>query len=187
MKILRRFTFSLFIFAFNGCEAVEPTIVEPTIVEPTIQNDMNHIIMTIEPRLDMDENGYYHLTLDRTHWQTIHRVSGHLNFEDGSSAELIKISWASDLYWVLGDTLGYIVHEGLTDDLIYVSYDTTYITGFDGMEVPTSNQASYSNAEGEVNNMIAPVQIMEGDTMNLFWSYYDNVELQEGYIKIVLE
>ena len=182
MKILRRFAFSLFIFIVNGSEAVEPTI-----VEPTIQNDMNHIIMTIEPRLDMDENGYYHLTLDRTHWQTIHRVSGHLNFEDGSSAELIKISWASDLYWVLGDTLGYIVHEGLTDDLVYVSYDTTYITGFDGMEVLLSNKVSYSNADSEINNMIAPVQIMEGDTMTLYWSYYDSVEFNEGSIKIVLE
>ena len=187
MKILRRFTFSLFIFAFNGCEAVEPTIVEPTIVEPTIQDDLKNIITTIEPRLDVDENGYYHLTLDRNRWQTIHRVSGHLNFEDGSPAELIRVGWSSDLYWVLGDTLGYIVHQGLTDDLIYVSYDTTYITGFNGMEVPTSNQVSYSNAEGEVNNMIAPVQIMAGDTMTLYWSYYDNVGFNEGSIKIVLE
>ncbi len=100
---------------------------------------------------------------------------------------MIKVSWVSDLYWVLGDTLGYIVHEGLTDDLVYVSYDTTYITGFDGMEVLLSNKVSYSNADGEINNMIAPVQIMEGDTMTLYWSYYDSVEFNEGSIKIVLE
>jgi len=178
MKILRRFTFSLFIFAFIGCEAVEPSS----------EDDTNNIIMTIEPRLDVDENGYYHLMIDRNNWQTIHRVSGHLNYENGSSAELIKVVWSSNLYWYLGDTLGYIVHEGLTDDLIYVSYDTTYITGFSGMEVPTSNQASYSNAEGEVNNMIAPIRSMIGDTMTLFWRFSGNDYMyNEGSIGIVLE
>ena len=178
MKILRRFTFSLFIFAFIGCEAVEPSS----------EDDTNNIIMTIEPRLDVDENGYYHLMIDRNNWQTIHRVSGHLNYENGSSAELIKVIWSSNLFWYLGDTLGYIVHEGLTDDLIYVSYDTTYITGFNGLEVPTSNQTSYSNAEGEVNNMIAPVRSMIGDTMTVFWRFSGNDYLyNEGSIEIVLE
>jgi hypothetical protein len=179
MKHLKPLILSAGIFTANGCDAIEPIN----------QNDSEQkIIMTIEPRLDVDENGYYHLTLDRVHWQTIHRVSGHLNYSDGSPAELVKVSWASDLYWILGDTLGYIVHEGLTDDLIYVSYDTTYITGFYGMEVPTSNQASYSNADGEVNNMIAPVQIMVGDTMILSWQYFDNeYDLIEGNIGIVLD
>ena len=111
-----------------------------------------------------------------------------MNYENGSSAELIKVVWSSNLYWYLGDTLGYIVHEGLTDDLIYVSYDTSYITGFNGMEVPTSNQASYSNAEGEVNNMIAPVRSMIGDTMTVFWRFSGNDYLyNEGSIEIVLE
>ena len=59
------------------------------------------------------------------------------------------------------------------DDLEYVSYDTTYITGFSGMEVPTSNSASVSNSDGEVSNMIAPVKSMIGDTMTLQWEYYD--------------
>lgn len=177
MNNLQQLILCVCIFAVNGCDAIDPNT----------QSDVeNKIIMTIEPRLNMDENGYYHLTLDRNDWQTIHRISGHLNYDDGLPAELIKVYWSSNLYWYLNDTLGYIDHEGLTDDLVYVSYDTTYITGFNGMEVPTSNQASYSNAEGEVNNMIAPVKIMEGDTMRLAWSYYDN-ELNEGLIRIVLE
>ncbi len=175
----QRLLLLIYLFAVYGCNAIDPN---------NQNEDGNKIIMTIEPRLDMDENGYYHLTLDRTHWQTIHRISGHLNYEDGSPAELVKVSWESDLYWVLGDTLGYIVHEGLTDDLVYVSYDTTFITGFDGMEVPTSNQASYSSSDGEVNNMIAPVQIMVGDTMTLYWGYYDDeLDLISGSIGIVLE
>ena len=157
MKILRRFTFSLFIFAFIGCEAVEPSS----------EDDTNNIIMTIEPRLDVDENGYYHLMIDRNNWQTIHRVSGHLNYENGSSAELIKVYWSSNLYWYLGDTLGYIVKRGLTAQLEYVTYDTIYVTGFNGMEVPTINPASYSNGDGEFNQMFAPVKSMRGDTVTV--------------------
>ena len=110
------------------------------------------IIFIINPGLDIDDNGYYHFTLDQTKWQTIHRVSGTTLYKEGTPAEFVKVYWESNLFWYLGDTLGYIIHEGLTDDLVYVSYDTTYITGFSGMEVPTSNQVSYSNSDGEVNN-----------------------------------
>ena len=179
MKHIWTLILSVCIFAANGCDAIDPN---------NQSESENKIIMTIEPRLDVDENGYYHLMINRNNWQTIHRVSGHLNYENGSSAELIKVVWSSNLYWYLGDTLGYIVHEGLTDDLIYVSYDTTYITGFNGLEVPTSNQTSYSNAEGEVNNMIAPVRSMIGDTMTLFWGFSGNDYMyNEGSIGIVLE
>lgn len=145
------------------------------------------IVFTINPGLDIDDNGYYHLTLDQTKWQTIHRVSGTTLYDDGIPAELVKVYWESNLFWYLGYTLGYIIHEGLTDYLVYVSYDTTYITGFSGMEVPTSNQVSYSNSDGEVNNMIAPVRIMVGDTMILSWEYYDETVLNEGEIGIVLD
>ena len=83
---------------------------------------------------------------------------------------------------------GYVVSFGLTDDLEYVSYDTNYVTWFNGSEVPTTNCCSYSNSDGEVNNMIAPVQSMIGDTMTIGyrWSdYYNN--LNEGTIEIVLD
>tara|TARA_R110002020_G_scaffold337455_1_gene552931 strand:- start:936 stop:1136 length:201 start_codon:yes stop_codon:yes gene_type:complete len=56
---------------------------------------------------------------------------------------------------------------------VYVSYDTTYLTQFDGMEVATSNMISYSNSKGEINNMIAPVRSMVGDTMKLTARWYD--------------
>ena len=75
------------------------------------------------------------------------------------------------MYWVLGDTLGYILHSGYTDDFIYVVYDTTYITGFDNMMVPTTNGTVTASSTGEINNMIAPVKSMIGDTTKLA-SYY---------------
>jgi hypothetical protein len=41
------------------------------------------------------------------------------------------------------------------------------------MEVATSNIISYSNSNGEINNMIAPVRSMVGDTMKLTARWYD--------------
>lgn len=99
-------------------------------------------------RLPIDENGYYHLEMDRNNFQTLHRISGNV------SEENIMVNWESDLYWVLGDTLGYIVKSGYTDDLVYVAYDTVYVTGFEGELVRTTNWTSYSNSKGEINNMI---------------------------------
>ena len=123
-------------------------------------------------RLNEDSNGYYHLTVDRGSWQTIHRVSGSITNE-GFGVENFRVEWESNLYWYLGDTLGYVVKRGLTYNLEYVSYDTVYVTGFNGMEVPTSNKTSFSNSRGELNNMIAPVKTMVGDTMKLTANWHD--------------
>ena len=123
--------------------------------------------LTFDMRLNEDYNGFYHLSLDRNNWQTLHRVSATVVDADMNGIENFRMEWESNLYWFLGDTLGYVVKRGLTDELVYVSYDTVYVTGFNGMEVATSNQASYSNSKGELNNMIAPVRSMVGDTLLL--------------------
>ena len=51
------------------------------------------------------------------------------------------------------------------------------------MEVPTSNHISYSNSNGEINNMIAPVRSMIGDTMKLSYNTSDT----QNHIYIVLD
>lgn len=138
----------------------------------------------IDPRLE--QNGECYDLFLGPEWQTTHRISGSITNNE-VLAENVKFHWESSLYWYLGDTLGYIVKRGLTDDLIYKNYDTLYIVGFSGEEVPTSNQASYSNANGEVNNMIAPVRSMRGDTMILRWWYeYDNYQSEWDSIRICL-
>ena len=48
--------------------------------------------------------------------------------------------------------------------------------GFSGMEVPTSNIVSYSNGDGVINNMIAPVKSMIGDTLTLTAIWYNSEE-----------
>ncbi len=128
---------------FTGCVKLEPNYLP----EYTIQFQIG---------LPLDSNGNYHLSLDRTRWQTLHRVSGVI----------------TDLYWYLGDTLGYIVTQYLSSEAQYVSVDTSYMVGFNGLEVPTSNSYSYSNSYGQVSNMIAPVQSMIGDTLRLRAGWY---------------
>ena len=140
---------------FIGCEDVIIASSEP----------QDNVVFDL--RLPQDENGYYHLTIDRTRWQTPHRVSGNVFTSDSIPIEFFWMEWSSDLYWYLGDTLGYVVDQHLSDNGVYVNVDTSYMIGFNGQEVPTTNKISYSNSIGEINNMIAPVKSMIGDTMSL--------------------
>ena len=123
------------------------------------------------PDLTLDDNGYYHLTINRNKWQTIHRFSGLVTDENDNPLDVVRFDWTSNLYWVLGDTLGYIIKRGLTDDMVYVNYDTIPITGFDGHIVPTINPACYSNSKGEFNQMGGFVRNMIGDTARIEISY----------------
>jgi len=156
-----------------GCEDVFPN---------QVSNDES-IYVYIDPRLPKDDNGYYHLTINRNKWQTIHRFSGLVTDENDNPLDVVRFEWTSNLYWVLGDTLGYIVHRGLTDDMVYVSYDTTYITGFNGMEVPTINPACYSNSKGEFNQMSGFVRNMIGDTARIEISY--GIREVSDYSKVI--
>ena len=143
---------------------------DDTIDEPEVRHDVYYF--DEQPNLSLDDNGYYHLDINMTNWQTLHRLTGFIS-DSATSADVVncRVEWESSHYWYLEDTLGYIVRRGLTDDLIYVNVDTSYVVGFDGMEVPTINPASYSNSDGEVNTMIAPVQSMVGDTMTVWYSW----------------
>ena len=174
MKVI---TSSLLFLLLFGCsdsvssfESVEPDVIR----------------VELNPRLNVDDNGFYHLPLDMSSWQTLHRLSGTAYIND-VPLEVLRVHWESSHYWYLGDTLGYIVNRYLTDDGIYVSVDTSYVVGFNGMEVPTINPASYSNSDGEVNTMIAPVQSMVGDTMTIRMYFWNNkYEIIDEVFYIVL-
>ena len=126
--------------------------------------DEIEIVFNLEPRLEQDNNGYYHLELEPYSFQTLHRISGHI-YKDGEPFDVVRFDWESSHWWILGDTLGYIVNRGLNDQMVYVSIDTSYIIGFEGFEVPTINCCSYSNYSGEVNTMFGPVWTMRHDTV----------------------
>ena len=140
---------------------------------PFEPEEISTITFELDTRLEKDINGYYHLPIDTTTWQTLHRISGHA-YRDGEPMNVLKFGWGSSHHWLIGDDYGYIVSSGYTDDLVYVSYDTTYITGFSGWEVPIVNGSSYSRMDGEVNTMIAPIKTMRGDTATIFYGWYDD-------------
>ena len=160
---MKKITSSLLFLLLFGCsdsvssfESVEPDVIR----------------VELNPRLNVDDNGYYHLELSNN-WQTLHRLSGTAYIND-VPLEVLRVQWESSHYWYLGDTLGYIVNRYLTENGVYVSVDTSYVVGFDGMEVPTINPASYSNAEGEVNTMFAPVRTMKSDTVTIRMYFWNN-------------
>ena len=174
---------SLLLILLIGCSdstsVFEPK--EPDVIRIELDYGLNS-----EYPLSKDGNGYYHMTLGNN-WQTTQRISGTAYYND-IPLEVLRVQWESDLMWYLGDTLGYIVNRNFNSDGMYVSVDTSYVTGFNGMEVATINCCSYSNSDGEVNTMIAPVQTMVGDTMTIRMYFWNNdYELIEEFIHIVLD
>ena len=129
-----------------------------------------------------DTNGYWHLTLNRGSLQTTARVHGTVSWNGPAvnvtlaQSEAISVDWESNLSWIISNPIGYIVRRPCLAapnvTCVYVVnggvvLDTVSIDYFAGMEVPTTNVHSYSDAMGAVNNMIAPINKMVGDTMVL--------------------
>lgn len=134
----------------------------------------------VDVGLPVDSNGYYHLQLSED-WQTLHRISGKVS-QVNNTYDIAKIDWTSSHYWNIGDTLGYIVHfNNFENDIyLYSNRDTTYVTWFDGFEVPTINGDSYQTEGGEVNTMFAPVKSMKNDTLQIIAS----ARFADGFLKI---
>ena len=101
-----------------------------------------------------------------------------------------NIEWESNLFWWIrrGDVVAYITKS-------YINYYTGQFTivklppliSTKDELVPTSNFVSYSGRNGEINNMIAPVKEMKGDTMILkarHWTMDSTIVI---YTKIILE
>tara|TARA_A100001201_G_scaffold120734_3_gene104243 strand:- start:654 stop:1295 length:642 start_codon:yes stop_codon:yes gene_type:complete len=160
-----------------------------TIEDDIVEDTLSRLEFEVLTDLEMDSNGYYRLQIDTTNWQTLYRFSGRVT-RDSLPCRVIEFGWYSAHHWIIGDTLGYIIaNNGLSDDMVYVGYDTTYLTWFNGFEVPIVNGSSYSNDDGEVNTMIAPVQTMIGDTINISYGFWDNWRLEEtrGFFEIILD
>ena len=141
----------------------------------------------IEPYCNMPViDGMPTLTLKDT-WQTIHMIDFEVTV-DGEPEEYASLSFESNLFWQLNDTLGYFTHQWLTDEIEYNTYDTSYVIG-GGLHdlVPTSNYRSLTDDEGLTRNAIAPVRTMAGDTLILSYSaYIQGVGRHSGELKVKL-
>ena len=121
-------------------------------------------ILELDGRLPMDDNGYYHLELNPTSNQTIHRITGRVL----NTLEPTKVSWESNLYWWLkeGDTVARITKTYInyfTGQLTYVNLPP--LQNWKDVLVPTINPASYVDKNQEINTIIAPIYRMKNDTL----------------------
>ena len=93
--------------------------------------------LEIDGRLPIDNNGYYHLELNRNTNQTIHTVSGTV----GNTLNLppLKVEWESNLQWVYQDML------------VDVSNSSSYV--MDG---------TVNNVIGPVRTMLGDTLILTG-------------------------
>ena len=134
--------------------------------------------------LPIDKNGYYHLVLNKSSHQTVHRVSGKVK----GNTHPLKIEWNSNLFWWLlqGQVVANITKtyfNPFTGELVYVNLPP--LMNWRNVLVPTINTASYSGNGGELNTIIAPVKEMKGDTLVVNARI---IETQiKKQIKIVLE
>ena len=135
-----------------------------------------------------DDNGFYHFSLNSgIVWNDI--TSRTLFVANTNNPNIQKVGFVASHYWYVGDTLGYVVSRGLTDDLVYVTYDTTYITQFNGFEVPIINGASYTNLDTLAYSWAAVPFSMIGDTVYISASYFDEYEWldYEKTIGVIME
>jgi hypothetical protein len=138
--------------------------------------------------LPKDQNGLYHLRILTIGSSQSHRVVGKILVNGKEPYPAEKITFESNLYWWLrqGDTTATITQS-------YVNYFTGQYTiinlplmiAYKDELVPTTNASSYSGTKGEINNIIAPIREMIGDTMILKAHHY--ASNKTIFTKIVLE
>lgn len=175
----------IIIFFLIGCEKEDKLILSKNTFSIKIDSVLNS---SGTKSLLFDANGFYHLKLDATKNQTLSRVTGTILLNGKEPIPQEKVDWESNLYWSVkrGDTIAIITKS-------YINYFTGQFTIINlppliaskDELVPTSNFASYSGKGGQINNMIAPIYKMKGDTLILKTTH--SVSKQIVFTKIVLE
>ena len=146
------FRLLIVILLLSGCTK---DVFDDIEIQPTLE---------LDGRLPLDERGYYHLVLDSTKNQTVHRITGKVY----PIFEPTRVEWESNLYWWLLE--GQIVAEitktyfnPFTGELTYVNLPP--LVNWKNVLVPTINTSSYVDSNNEINTMIAPIYDMKNDTL----------------------
>ena len=162
-NILKNVSVSLLLLLAIGCE--DNSLLGPRTGD--LERDPAPLIYVDIPLIDRIELNDYS-------WQTLVTMSGNLEAEDPNvSVEHFRITWESDMFWVVNDTSGYFRLDCRTcdDGTWYDSDGSTLDMQYDFHTMsPVTNQVSLSNSEGEFHNVLAPVRSMVGKSMWLWWS-----------------
>jgi len=176
----------LTILLFIGCEESNPF--GSILSNNDEEDEISTIVFELDTRLEKDVNGYPILKVNPNVFQTTHRISGNV-YRNGNPVNIIKFGWMGNLYWVYGDTDGYV--KVIDNKLEYICVTEGCVPPTEineGYLVPTINGASYSNMEGEVNTMVGVINMMINDTLTIHYGWYDNWRSEEVYssFKILL-
>jgi hypothetical protein len=128
-----------------------------------------HITLDIEPNLPVDVNGYSVFEMYSNDTQNIHTVGGWIRADgDIPNPERQKVEWESSHYWTLevGDTIG-TIYRRTWRGLGWQVVDSILVTNLKKSLVPTINPVCYSESDGEIHTVIAPIWEMRGDTMEI--------------------
>jgi hypothetical protein len=181
MKIILTPLVFLFIIGCSKDEDITPIEKYSLTIDSVLTRNGNQ-------SLPIDQNGYYHLKIITLGSSQSHRVIGKLLVNGKEPYPPQRVEWESNLYWWLrkGDTTAYITKS-------YVNYFTGQFTVVNlppmivskDELVTTTNSISYSGKDGIINNMIAPIMDMAGDTLVLKAKH--SISKQTIFTKIVLE
>jgi hypothetical protein len=174
------------LFLFSACTKEDNIIVpkkEFTLIIDSVLNQNG------TKSLQKDSNGYYHLKLMNSNNQTLSRVTGKILLNGKPPLNPKQyVNWESNLYWYIspGDTLMKVTKT-------YINYYTGLFTIVElpplisnvSSIVKTTNTTSINSDNGIINNIIAPIYKMKGDTMILKVSHTESNLVV--YTKIVLE
>ena len=175
----------LFLIVFSSCSQ-EDFIISKKTYSIKIDSVLNS---SGTKSLLFDANGYYHMKLYENTNQTFSRIVGKILLNGKPPLEPKQyVEWESNLHWYInpGDTLMKITKS-------YINYYTGQFTIINLPPlisntialVKTTNTTSINSDNGIINNMIAPIYKMKGDTMILKVSHVESKLVV--YTKIVLE
>ena len=174
------------LFFLVGCSKEEAALI---LSKKTFSLKIDSVLNSTGTRSVLyDNNGYYHLKLDITRNQTLSRVTGKILADGKEPYPPEKVDWESNLYWSIkrGDTVAIITKSYINYFIgLYTIVSLPPLIASKDELVPTSNFASYSGKGGEINNMIAPIYKMKGDTLILKTTH--STSKQIVYTKIVLD
>ncbi|MCO6466868.1 MAG: hypothetical protein J5I53_09655 [Bradyrhizobiaceae bacterium] len=165
----------------SGCSTTDPW------------HEPDKYVLTLDGRLTKDAQGYYHLSLLRDRFQTVHRIAGTLLDSSGAAPyQEQRITFESSHTWSFqpGDTIITIYRRNVDLNGQWVVIDTSTITAPTEMLVPTVNPASYTNLSGEFSTMIGPVLPMLSDTLTItatWTSTWYTTDTIRSTIRVVLE
>lgn len=140
-------------------------------------------------KLPKDDSGYYHMKLYPNTNQTFSRVVGKILLNGKPPTQPREyVEWENNLNWYIqpGDTVlkvtksyfNYFTGQFTVAQLPALIANSTSL-------VRTTNKTSINSEDGIIQNMIAPIYKMKGDTMILKAHHFESKI--SAYAKIVLE